>query len=63
MKNKYRVHWIEDDGKRDYYDLECSFTELREFINIVQKNCPDHIVESVEEIIETRFRIDIDGVV
>ena len=63
MENKYRVHWIIDDGKRDYYDLKCSFTELREYINTIQKNYPDFIVEAVEEIIEMKLRIDIDGVV
>lgn len=63
MKNKYTVYWIIDDGKKDCYDLECSFTELREYINIVQKNYPEYIVEAVEEIIEQRLRIDIDGVV
>jgi len=61
MKNKYRVYWILDNGEKDYYDLECSFTELKEYVNIVLKNYPDFIMEEVEEIIETKVRIDIDG--
>jgi len=61
MKNKYRVYWILDNGGKYNYDLECSFTELKEYVNIVLKNYPDFIMEEVEEIIETKVRIDIDG--
>jgi hypothetical protein len=50
MKNKYRVYWILDDGEKDYYDLECSFTELKEYVNIVLKNYPDFIMEAVKEL-------------
>jgi hypothetical protein len=61
MKNKYRVYWILDKGEHDYYDIECSFTELKEYVNTVLKNYPDFIMEAVEEIIEMKLRIDIDG--
>lgn len=59
-KKRYVVHW--NDGNEIFeYHRECSYDSLKEYINSVRSRNPVYTVEAVEEVIEQRLRIDIDG--
>lgn len=62
MKNKYRVCW--NDGNEIYtHDRECTYDQLKWYVDKARELNPSFVLESVDKIIEQKIRIDIDGVV
>jgi hypothetical protein len=60
MINKYAIYW-NDTNEVFREDIVCKYEELKFHIRMIKLFNPLYTVEAVEEIIEQKMRIDIDG--
>lgn len=60
MEHSYLIYWNTGTEVLKYFRT-CTYEELKQYISNCKFHNPTFTVDAVEEIFESRMRIDIDG--